>query len=110
MRGFVSAIDIRPHRWPIADFWQIIQNAISCFGEVIGVSRIKQMRPSKDILERNLKGYAYSFTALATMSMPGKNVAYGKNYLEHLLFELFNAPDFEAEVQKRMHKYASMEY
>ncbi len=97
-------------RWPITEFWLVVQSAVDCFGEVIGVSRIKQMRPRKDILERNLKGYVYSFTALAMQSMPGRGVEYGKSYIEFLLWELLNDLNFEQEVQKRRHKYDSMEY
>jgi hypothetical protein len=97
-------------RWPITDFWQVVQSACSCFGQVIGVSRLKQMRASKDILERNLRGYVFSLAALAMKSLPGSDVAYGKRYMVYFLESVIEDFNFEQEVQKRRHKYDSMEY
>ncbi len=97
-------------RWPITDNWQVVQSAISCFGEVIGVNRLKQRIPGRDKLESSLKGYAYSLTALVMRSQPGNSIEHGKNYVEYFLYEMLYDPEFEQEVQKRSHKYDSMEY
>ncbi len=97
-------------RWPITEFWQAVQNSGSCFGETIGVSRLKQMQAGKDILERNLRGYVFSLAALAMKSLPGSDVAYGSRYVVYFLENLLEDPDFKKEIEKRKHKYDSMEY
>lgn len=97
-------------RWPITGFWQVVQSAGSCFGEVTGVSRLKQMKARKDILERNLRGYVFSLAALAMKSLPGSDVAYGRNYVAYFLEGVIEDLSFEQEIQKRKHKYDSMEY
>ena len=81
-----------------------------CFGNTIGVSRLKQMQARKDILERNLRGYVFSLAALAMKSMPGSDMAYGKSYVTYFLESVIEDRSFEQEVQKRKHKYDSMEY
>jgi len=102
--------DSHRNRWIITEFWQVVQNTGSCFGKTIGVSRLKQMKASKDILERNLRGYVYGLAALAMKSLPGSDVAYGKRYIVYFLENLLEDLTFEQEVQKRKHKYDSMEY
>ena len=97
-------------RWSITDFWQVVQNAGSCFGQVTGVSRLKQMITRKDILERNLRGYVFSLAALAMKSLPGSDVVYGRRYVVYFLEGVIEDLNFEQEVQKRRHKYDSMEY
>jgi hypothetical protein len=97
-------------RWPITEFWKVVQDAGSCFGSTIGVSRIKQMRARKDILERNLRGYVFSLAALAMKSLPCGDIAYGRRYVVYLLENVIEDPNFEQEVQRRKHKYDSMEY
>ena len=106
----INQKDSHRTRWSITEFWQVVQSAGSCFGEVTGVSRLKQMHSSRDILERNLRGYVYSLTALVMKSQIRSDIGLGRVYLEHFLWELLNDPDFEQEVQKRKHKYDSMEY
>lgn len=96
-------------RWPITDYWKVVQNTVSCFGEVFGISRLKQRRPSRDKLESSLKGYAYSLTALVMRSQPSNSIEHGKNYVEYFLYEMLNDSEFEEEVQKRSHKYDNME-
>lgn len=97
-------------RWPITGFWQVVQSAGSCFGETVGVSRLKQMKANKDILERNLRGYVFGLAALAMKSLPGSDVAYGRSYVAYFLEGVLEDLNFEQEVQKRKHKYDSMEY
>lgn len=102
--------DSHRNRWPITEFWQVVQNTGSYFGEVAGVSRLKQMTARKDILERNLRGYVFSLAALAMKSLPGSDVAYGRRYVVDFLESVIEDLNFEQEVQKRRHKYDSMEY
>ena len=97
-------------RWPITGFWQVVKSAGSCFGETVGVSRLKQMKANKDILERNLRGYVIGLAALAMKSLPGSDVAYGRSYVTYFLEGVLEDLNFEQEVQKRKHKYDSMEY
>jgi hypothetical protein len=102
--------DTHRTRWPIADFWQMVQSSLSYFGEIIGVSRLKQMISSRDILERNLKGFVHSLAALVMKSQVDSDIEKARSYLEYFLYETLNDPDFELEVQKRKHKYDSMDY
>ena len=88
----------------------MVQSSGSRFGETVGVSRLKQMKANKDILERNLRGYVFGLAALAMKSLPGSDVAYGRSYVTYFLEGVLEDLNFEREVQKRKHKYDSMEY
>ena len=97
-------------RWPISGFWQTVQSSVLCFGQIFGVSRIKQMRSKGEILERNARGYLLNLAALALKSLEGNDIEYGKRYVEYFVWKLLNEPDFEQEIKKRRQKYDSMEH
>jgi hypothetical protein len=97
-------------RWPISQFWQVVQDALPRFGEVTGVSLLKQLVPKKDILERQARGLLYSLAALASKSLAGSDTKYGKRYLKYIFNEWLNDPNFNNEIEKRRHKYDNTEY
>jgi hypothetical protein len=97
-------------RWPISEFWQVVQNAVSCFGQITGVNRVKQLRSKKDNLESNARGYLLNLAALAAISLGGCDINYGKMWLFNFVEKVVYDPAFEQEIEKRRHKYDSMEY
>ena len=97
-------------RWPISLFWQTVQGALPCFGQVTGVSLLRQLIPRKDILERQARGLLYSLAALASKSLAGSNIKYGKRYIRFIIKKWLDDPGFDYEVEKRRHKYDNTEY
>ncbi len=57
-----------------------------------------------------LKGLLYCLAALAIRSLPGSDISYGKQYIRQLVNKLLKAKDCDSEIEKRKHKYDSMEY
>jgi len=97
-------------RWPISEFWLVVQDAVTCFGQLTGVSRLKQLRAKKDNLESHARGYLLNIAAMASKSLVGSDVEYGINYIGYFVGKLLKEPDIKKEVEKRRHKYDSMEY
>jgi hypothetical protein len=97
-------------RWPISPFWQVVQDALPHFGEVTGVSLLRQLIPKKDILERQTRGLLYSLTALASKSLAGSDIKYGKRYVRFIIKKWLEDPGFDFEVEKRRHKYDNTEH
>jgi hypothetical protein len=97
-------------RWPISSFWQTVQGALPGFGEITGVSLLGQLIPKKDILERQARGLLYSLAALASKSLAGSDIKYGKRYIRYIIKEWLDNPNFDHEVEKRRHKYDNTEY
>ncbi len=96
-------------RWPVSEFWQAAQDASALFGEIRGISRIKQLRSKANIVESNARGYLLSLAALAIKSLAGSDLEYGKRYIEYFVMKLLNEPDLMQEIEKRKHKYDSMD-
>ena len=88
----------------------MVQNASALFGEMRGISRIKQLRSKASIVESNARGYLLSLAALAIKSLAGSDLEYGKRYIEYFVMKLLNEPDLMQEIEKRKHKYDSMDY
>jgi hypothetical protein len=97
-------------RWPISSFWLTVQGAVTCFGEVTGVSLLRQLIPKKEILERQGRGLILSIGALASKSLAGSDIKYGKRYLRYIFNKWLNDPNFDSEIEKRRHKYDNTEY
>lgn len=106
----VNQADSHRTRWPVSSFWQVVQGALGCFGQVTGVSLLRQLIPKKDILERQARGLLYSLAALASRSLAGSGIKYGKQYVRYVVNKWLDDKSFEYEVDKRRHKYDSMEY
>ncbi len=99
----------RRTRWELSDFWKSVQSAVNFFGEVKGVSRIKQLRAKGKNLEPNARGYTLNLIALGAVSLGQSDIFYGIKYFESKVRSWIDAPEFEEEVKKRMLNYESME-
>jgi len=97
-------------RWPASQFWRSVQYSVVLFGQPTGVSRIKQLRAKSASLENIARGYMLNLIALASMSLEKADIEYGKRYLEYIVGKWIEEPTFEQEIEKRRHKYDSMEY
>jgi len=97
-------------RWPVSKFWLIVQYSVVWFGEVTGVSRIKQLRARSENLENIARGYMLNLIALASKSLEHADTEYGIRYLEYIVGKWIEEPTFAQEIEKRRHKYDSMEY
>ena len=97
-------------RWPASEFWRIVQCSVAWFGQTTGVSRIKQLRAKSVNLESIARGYMLNLIALASKSLQNADKEYGIRYLEYIVGKWIEAPEFEQEIEKRRHKYDSMEY
>lgn len=97
-------------RWPASHFWRIVQYSLVWFGQVTGVSRIKQLRARSVNLETIARGYMFNLIALYSKSLGNADADYGKRYLEYIVGKWLEEPEFEKEIEKRRHKYDSMEY
>jgi site-specific DNA recombinase len=102
--------DTHRTRWPISGFWKAVQDALPSFGETTGVSLLRQLKPKKEILERQARGLLYSLTALASRSLAGSDLKYGKRYIKYVIKKWLDDPNFDQEVEKRRHKYDNTEY
>jgi hypothetical protein len=106
----ITQADSHRTRWPISIFWQTVQGALHCFGQVTGVSLLRQLIPKKEILERQARGLLYSLAALASKSLAGSDVKYGKRYIRYIFKKWLDNPNFDYEVEKRRHKYDNTEH
>ena len=97
-------------RWPAPPFWKAVQYSVALFGQTTGVSRIKQLRAKSANLENIARGYMLNLIALASMSLENADIEYGKRYLEYIVGKWIEEPTFEQEIEKRRHRYDSMEY
>lgn len=97
-------------RWPLSSFWQVVQSVLPCFGQVTGVSLLRQLIPKKEILERQVRGLLYSLAALASKSLAGSDIKYGKRYVQYFVRKLLDDSSFNDEVEKRRHKYDNTEH
>jgi hypothetical protein len=100
--------DTHRTRWPMSEFWKVVQNAVSCFGHLTGVSRLKQLKSKKETLESHARGYLLNLAALASKSILD-DTEYGKRYIALKVGQWLDDPAFEQEIEKRRHKYDSME-
>jgi hypothetical protein len=97
-------------RWPASQFWRIVQFSVAFFGQTTGVSRLKQLRAKSVILENIARGYMLNLIALASKSLENADKDYAIRYLEYIVGHWIEDPEFEQEIEKRKHKYDSMEY
>jgi hypothetical protein len=97
-------------RWPATQFWRIVQFSVALFGQTKGVSRIKQLRAKSVNLENIARGYMLNLIALASKSFEKADKEYGIRYLEYIVGKWIEESTFEQEIEKRRHKYDSMEY
>jgi hypothetical protein len=100
--------DTHRSRWPDSEFWQAVKSATPLFGDITGVSRLKQLRPKAEALQRQLRGCMTSLGALAIESLPGCPVSYGRKYVKSLMNKWLESSEFEDDVRIKAAKFASM--
>lgn len=101
--------DTHRNRWPDSEFWQAVKSSTHLFGNVTGVSRLKQMKPKAEALQKQAKGCLASLGALAIESLPGCPVDYGRKYVKALMDKWIDSPDFEHDLRTRATKFSSMQ-
>lgn len=97
-------------RWLISAFWLVVQGTVTSFGQMAGISRLKQLRAKKNTLEGHARGYLLNLAAMASKSLPDMDSGYGKRYIIYFVEKLLNESGLDEEIEKRKHKYDSMEY
>jgi len=96
--------DSRHTRWPLSDFWQIVQSAVFMFGQRLGVLRSHQIRPRLKHLESMITGVAASMCALAATTE--NDFKQSKLAIIDSIQTAFNGPDFDAICRSRQFKFA----
>ena len=56
--------DSNRSRWPVRDFWRVVQSAGDSFGPVTGIAKVDQMRPQYDGLAQQARGVLVTMGAL----------------------------------------------
>lgn len=97
-------------RWPINPFWKLVQETTNFFGPITGVTRLKQVKPKYDHLEKQLNGLMKSMAAIASRSLGNGEIKYGKKAVQASIKKCLNDEDFDYEVEKRISRYGVMEY
>ena len=100
--------DSHRERWKESEFWQSVQNATPLFGKLTGVSRLKQLRPRYDCLQRQAIGCLSSLAALAAESLSGADSRYGVKFVKKKLERILQSDEFASDVANKAAKFASM--
>ena len=90
--------DKHRHRWPIIDWWVLIQGEYILFGEPLGVLRHKQPQVRYDHLMRQGKGVLLTAVAAASSRF---GIEHGIFKVVKDINEWFNDPGFKNEVAER---------
>ncbi len=92
-------------RWKSKDYWTLIQQSFSLFGQAYGVLRMKSKKVRYDHLLKQIRGCCVS--AVAVLSS-GLGTATGMFKLEKDLQAMLKSEDFIADVEKRQGAVANM--
>ena len=93
-------------RWKSKDYWALIQQSFSLFGQAYGVLRMKSKQVRYDHLLKQLRGCAVS--AVASLGS-GLGTATGMFKLTEDLRRMLKSEDFLTDVAKRQGAVANME-
>ena len=102
--------DTHRTRWEISEFWKPVQAAVDRFGELTGITRLKQVKPLHERLEKQMRGIAVSIAALAAISTGQNNLKYGLGILRVMIKKWQKDPEFQIDVEKRIKKFGVMKY
>jgi len=102
--------DSHRNRWELTDFWKLVQGSRDRFGQLTGISRLKQKRPSYEKTSRRIRGELVSLYALAMGSMRGSNYRIVDRQVMNLIKHFTKDPTFEDDVARRKAKYSGMGY
>ena len=98
--------DSHRYRWPLAGWWEVVQNGLSLFGQAHGILRNKQHVYKYGRLIKQGMGCTISAAALLCSN-------YGLDYaikkVEQEFIQIIHSPDFRLAVFKRSSRSATME-
>ncbi len=103
--------DLNRSRWGMSRFWSVIQKAVSKFGTLVGVVRLKQqIKPKAEALEKLGRGVLISLASLVDGSLGSihyKGLT-GKQAVRWRVKQWLNDPYLEDEIMRRRAKYATV--
>ncbi|MFC1933414.1 hypothetical protein ACFLXU_07360 [Chloroflexota bacterium] len=80
------------------------------FGPITGITRLKQVKPKYNHLEKQLYGILKSMAAIASRSLGEGDIKYGKKAVQASIKKCMNDKAFEDGVEKRISRYGVMDY
>jgi len=92
-------------RWKPKDYWKIIQDSFSLFGQAYGVLRMKTKQVRYDHLFKLLRGFAVSGAAVLSA---GHGTHIGVFKLRTDIKAMLNSEDFISDVEKRKGSLSNM--
>ena len=100
--------DSHRDRWELTEFWKIAQESVGDFGQITGISRLKQKRPSFEKTRSQVRGHMVSLYAMVMASMNGSNFKMVNRQIKNLIKHIIMDPEFEVDVIDRMPRYRGM--
>jgi len=106
--------DSNRRRWPVKEFWKVVQECVSVFGVVTGVRRLTQRTPKIASLNRLGRGVMVTLVALYRTtyeSTPGTKITVPQaiGWLQDRTFrEWVTDPEFVDDVNNRAARLAAM--
>ena len=101
----VNKADSERCRWPVKEWWQVVQGVIGKFGTCTGMVRFRQKQCKEEHLEKMFDGLMVSLQAKYSL-------VYGDHFAETRLKERFNAnldsSDYKFKLQERKSKMANL--
>ena len=101
----VPCSDSHRNRWKITDWWKVIQDGLTLFGEAYGLLRMKQHQFRYTHLMKQARGVIASAMAVAAS---GYGIEHGYFKVSRDIQEWLNSADFKDDVIERMASIASL--
>ena len=98
--------DTNRSRWPVRDFWRVVQSAGDAFGPVTGIARVVQVRPNYEALIRQARGVLVTMGALELATFKDEELVL--SHLRRLCGAWFDET-FVNDVKARAAKLAPLE-
>lgn len=105
----VPGSDSHRDRWELLELWQVVQGAGRQFGELTGVTRMRQMRPTFESLRRQYRGLAVSIVAMSMASLGGEATWLPKQQIISMTKDMLRDPEFDMEAKRRKAKHSGMD-
>lgn len=106
----VPGDDSHRNRWKLRELWQVVQGAGSKFGEVTGITRMRQMRPTFEGLRSQYRGLLVSIVATSTELLGGESTEIPKEWIISMTHDMLRKPEFDMDVKRRKAKYSGMDH
>jgi hypothetical protein len=105
----VAGDDSHRGRWDLQGLWQAVQGAGTKFGEVTGITRMRQMRSTFENLRSQYRGYLVSMVATSTELLGSEATETPKEWVMSMTEEMLREPEFDMDVKRRKAKYSGMD-